>query len=45
MNAAVLLLSPHCDDGPLSVGAALCLVSYRLMVRIGRLPVETRVLS
>jgi LmbE family N-acetylglucosaminyl deacetylase len=23
MNAAVLLLSPHCDDGPLSVGAAL----------------------
>jgi tight adherence protein B len=29
----------------LALGAALCLVSYRLMVRIGRLPVETRVLS
>jgi tight adherence protein B len=29
----------------LGLGAALCLVSYRVMVRIGRLPVETRVLS
>jgi len=29
----------------LSVGAALCLVAYRLMVRLGRLPTERRVLS
>jgi len=29
----------------LVVGAALCLVAYRLMVRIGRLPTERRVLS
>ncbi len=29
----------------LSVGAALCLVAYRAMVRIGRLPDEERVLS
>ena len=29
----------------LAVGAALCLVAYRLMVRIGRLPDERRVLS
>ena len=28
----------------LAVGGALCLVAYRLMVRIGRLPVERRVL-
>jgi tight adherence protein B len=28
----------------LAVGAALCLVAYRLMMRIGRLPVERRVL-
>jgi tight adherence protein B len=29
----------------LAVGGALCLVAYRLMVRIGRLPTERRVLS
>ena len=29
----------------LAVGAALCLVAYRLMMRIGRLPVERRILS
>lgn len=29
----------------LSVGAALCVVAYRLMMRIGRLPVEKRILS
>jgi tight adherence protein B len=29
----------------LAVGAGLCAVSYRLMMRIGRLPAETRVLS
>jgi len=29
----------------LATGAALCLVAYRMMVRIGRLPVERRVLS
>ena len=29
----------------LAVGGALCLVAYRLMVRIGRLPQERRVLS
>jgi tight adherence protein B len=29
----------------LAIGAALCLVAYRLMVRIGRLPTERRVLS
>jgi tight adherence protein B len=29
----------------LAVGAGLCVVAYRLMLRIGRLPVETRVLS
>jgi len=29
----------------LAVGAALCLVAYRLMVRLGRLPAERRVLS
>jgi tight adherence protein B len=29
----------------LGIGAALCLVAYRLMVRIGRLPTERRVLS
>lgn len=29
----------------LAVGALLCLVAYRLMLRIGRLPVERRVLS
>ncbi len=29
----------------LAIGAALCLVAYRLMLRIGRLPVERRVLS
>jgi tight adherence protein B len=31
--------------GVLVGGAALCLVAYRLMVRIGRLPTESRVLS
>ena len=29
----------------LAVGAALCVVAYRLMVRIGRLPTEGRILS
>ncbi len=29
----------------LALGAGLCVVAYRLMMRIGRLPVETRVLS
>jgi tight adherence protein B len=29
----------------LGLGAGLCVVAYRLMMRIGRLPVETRVLS
>jgi tight adherence protein B len=29
----------------LGVGAALCLVAYRLMMRIGRLPVERRILQ
>jgi tight adherence protein B len=29
----------------LVTGAVLCLVAYRLMVRIGRLPDERRVLS
>jgi len=29
----------------LAGGALLCLVAYRLMVRIGRLPVERRILS
>ena len=29
----------------LSIGAGLCLVAYRLMTRIGRLPVERRILS
>jgi tight adherence protein B len=29
----------------LAMGAGLCVVAYRLMLRIGRLPVETRVLS
>ena len=29
----------------LAVGAAACLVAYRLMMRIGRLPVERRILS
>ena len=29
----------------LSLGAGLCLVAYRLMTRIGRLPVERRILS
>ncbi len=29
----------------LALGAVLCAASYRLMLRIGRLPVETRVLS
>ena len=29
----------------LAVGAGLCLVAYRLMVRIGRLPTERRILS
>ena len=29
----------------LVVGAALCLVAYRAMMRIGRLPVERRILS
>ena len=29
----------------LATGAGLCLVAYRMMVRIGRLPVERRVLS
>lgn len=29
----------------LAVGAGLCLVAYRLMMRLGRLPVERRILS
>ena len=29
----------------LAGGALLCLIAYRLMVRIGRLPVERRILS
>jgi tight adherence protein B len=29
----------------LALGAGLCVVAYRLMLRIGRLPVQTRVLS
>jgi len=29
----------------LAIGACSCLVAYRLMVRIGRLPAERRVLS
>jgi tight adherence protein B len=29
----------------LSIGAGLCLLAYRLMTRIGRLPVERRILS
>lgn len=29
----------------LSVGAATCLVAYRLMMRLGRLPIEQRILS
>lgn len=29
----------------LAVGAGLCLVAYRLMMRLGRLPVEQRILS
>jgi tight adherence protein B len=29
----------------LGIGAGLCLVAYRLMMRIGRLPVEKRILS
>ena len=29
----------------LAVGAGLCLVAYRLMMRIGRLPVERRILQ
>jgi len=29
----------------LTIGAAICLVAYRLMMRIGRLPVEKRILS
>lgn len=29
----------------LSIGAVLCLVAYRLMMRIGRLPVERRILA
>ena len=29
----------------LAVGAATCLVAYRLMMRIGRLPIERRILS
>ena len=29
----------------LAGGALLCLVAYRLMVRIGRLPAERRILS
>ncbi|MDQ1721184.1 MAG: tight adherence protein, partial [Pseudonocardiales bacterium] len=28
----------------LGIGAAVCLVAYRIMVRIGRLPEEPRVL-
>jgi tight adherence protein B len=29
----------------LAVGAALCVVAYRVMMRIGRLPVERRILA
>ena len=29
----------------LGVGAGLCVVAYRLMMRIGRLPTERRILS
>jgi tight adherence protein B len=29
----------------LAVGAGLCLVAYRAMIRIGRLPIERRVMS
>lgn len=29
----------------LAIGAALCVIAYRLMMRIGRLPVERRILS
>jgi len=29
----------------LALGASLCLVAYRAMLRIGRLPTEKRVLS
>jgi len=29
----------------LAIGAGLCLVAYRLMMRIGRLPVERRILQ
>jgi tight adherence protein B len=29
----------------LTVGGGLCVVAYRLMMRIGRLPVEKRILS
>ena len=29
----------------LGVGAGACLVAYRLMMRIGRLPTERRILS
>jgi len=29
----------------LTVGGVLCVAAYRLMLRIGRLPVERRVLS
>lgn len=29
----------------LTVGAAACVVAYRLMMRIGRLPTERRILS
>ena len=29
----------------LAVGASLCVVAYRVMMRIGRLPVERRILA
>jgi tight adherence protein B len=29
----------------LATGAVLCVVAYRLMMRIGRLPIEHRILS
>jgi len=29
----------------LAIGAGLCLAAYRLMMRIGRLPVERRILQ
>jgi tight adherence protein B len=29
----------------LALGAAACVVAYRLMMRIGRLPIEQRILS